>query len=449
MEVKCTSRLPRLEVSSDGQGIVSHVGIRLLQEMAEVLGLTDGLSEAMAKTQVRRGRHDAGKTLTDIAVMLADGGDCLSDLASLMGQEQTFGKVASIPTAWRTLDRITKQTQQDIAQARAEARKRAWDKGARPSWIVLDIDATLVESHSEKQFARPTYKKGFGFHPMMVYLDESGEALAGRLRKGNAGSMTASDQIGVLDEALDQLPVSTRGKDPEGGEWMLIRADSASCSHEFIDALRQRGLEFSVGHPLNQQVREAIWSLTDKDFTEAITQEMQEREGAEVAEITHLVDLSAWPEGTRMIVRREDPHPGAQLTFTDLDGHRFQCLITDSDDPDIRYLEARHRGHARIEDRIKEAKEMGLSNLPFHDFALNHAWLILVLTAQDLISFAKSLLFEGEMKKARIKKIRYRILSIAGRLVRTGRRLIVRLPRTWPWAAELACAFAKLRPLRI
>lgn len=366
--MKDIKRLPRIEVSADGDGVVSHAGSRLLSELAEELGLTGALSKAMSPTRKRRSGHDRGKVIIDLAVMLADGGDSMSDLAVLRDQSELFGQVASDPTAWRVVDSIDSDLLATIEKARAEIRARAWRAGVTPDWIVLDLDATLVDSHSEKENAAPTYKRGFGFHPMVCYLDSTDEALAGVLREGNAGSNTASDQIEVIDKALAQLPVKTKGQDPLKGQWMLVRADSASCSHEFTDALSERGLEFSIGHPLTEEVARAVVSLRHKAWQPCITQDgMELREGAECAEVTHLLDLSSWLTGTRMICRREDPHPGAQLTFTDAGGHRLQCFITDSGDKDIAYLEARHRGHARVEDRIRGAKDTGLDNLPFHD----------------------------------------------------------------------------------
>lgn len=447
-QVKDTKRLPRIEVSADGDGVVSHAGSRLLSELAEELGLTDALSKAMSPTRKRRSGHDRGKVLVDLAVMLADGGGSMSDLAVLRNQAELFGKVASDPTAWRVVDSIDSDRLAAIEKARADIRARAWSAGAKPDWIVLDLDATLVDSHSEKENAAPTYKRGFGFHPMVCYLDSTDEALAGVLREGNAGSNTAKDQIEVIDKALAQLPVKTKAEDEKRGSPMLVRADSASCSHEFTDAVRERGLEFSIGYPLNEEVAKAVVSLPHKAWRPCTTQDVTElREGAECAEITHLLDLCSWPVGSRMICRREDPHPGAQLTFTDFDGHRFQCFITDSDDKDLAYLEARHRGHARVEDRIRGAKDTGLGNLPFHDFMSNQVWLTLVMIAQDLVAWSQMLLLDDEFLNAEPKRLRYALWHCAGRLVRSGRRSYLRLQKNWPWAEDLARAFDRLRAL--
>lgn len=449
MKVKATRALPRLEVSDDGEGIVSRVGLRLVAEMAEHLALTEGLSAAMAPTRQRRSAHDPGKVLLDVALTLADGGTSLSDLAVVRNQPELFGTAASDPTAWRVINSVDNQRREAVAAARAQARRRAWAAGGRPGWIVMDLDASLIESHSDKGRAAPTYKHGFGFHPLLVYLDGTEEALAGMLRPGNAGANTAADQIVVLDDALAQLPVKTLAADPEGGEWMLLRADSASCTHDFAQALRDRGIELSIGFPLTVEVAKALAGVQESAWEPCITQDCEEREGAECAEITTALDLSTWPAGTRVIARREDPHPGAQFSFTDVEGHRFQCFMTDAPDADIAYLEARHRGHARVEDRIRTAKDLGLRKLPFCDFTANAAWVEIVLMAQDLLAWTRGLCLEGELAKAEPKRLRYALLHTAGRLACHSRATTLRLPRTWPWASELAAAFRRLRALPI
>ena len=447
--VKRSSDRPRLVVTADGTGVAAHVGSRLLADMADALGLTDGLSAAMAPTRRRRSAHNPGRVLVDLAVSVADGGTSMSDLKVLRNQPEVFGTVASDPTAWRVLASVDDDVLVAIDAARAAARAEAWAAGARPpkDFIVLDFDATLVTSHSEKEEAKATYKKGFGFHPLLCFADATNDALAGVLRPGNAGSNTAADHVAVLDAALAQLPVRTRKADPENGEWMLARADSAGCTHGFIDALRERGIEFSVGFPMDEAVREAVLALAESAWRPAIAQDMEVREEAEVAEITSGLDLSAWPAGTRAIVRREVPHPGAQLTFTDIDGRRFQVFICDSADDDISYLEARHRGHARVEDRIRNAKQTGLANFPCHAFVNNAAWLAVVLMACDLLAFTQSLCLEGELAAAEPKRLRYCLLHAAARLTRTGRRAYLRIQANWPWAEELARAFDRLNSL--
>lgn len=450
MQVKRNRSRPRVKVTANGSGIAGHAGSALLAEMGEAIGLEGALSEALAPARARRSRHDPGRVLIDLAVMLADGGDCLADLKVLRDQPALFGEVASDPTAWRVLDAIDEGALGRIASARAGARAEVWAAGGRPGWIVLDIDSTLVDAHSEKEGAAPTYKRGFGFHPLLCSLDPANEVLSAMLRPGNAGSGTAADHIAVADAALAQLPVATLAEDPEDGEWMLLRGDSAACSHDFLDHLRARRVEFSVGFTLTEDVRDAVLALPEAAWVEAITQDPAEiREGAWVAEITEALDLSGWPEGTRAIVRRERPHPGAQLTFTDIAGHRFGAFITDSPDPDLRYLEARHRGHARVEDRIRAAKQMGLRNLPFGDFPRNTAWLAVVLIALDLVAWTQALCLDGELATAEPKRLRYALLHCAGRLARSGRRLWLHLQKNWPWVDALVVAFERLRALPV
>ena len=441
---------PPLSVTADGKGIAAHAGTRLLAEMAEFTGLSGALSEALAPTVRRTRRHDPGRVLLDIALTLADGGDCLSDLSVLRDQPAVFGSVASTPTASRVVDSVDADRLEAIRAARAEAREAAWAAGLCPvretGPLLIDFDATLVDAHSEKNGAGPTYKGGYGFSPLACFLDATNEALAVLLRPGNRAPHNADDHIEVLKLALAQLPVAPKGLDPVNGVAMVVRTDAAGASHKFVDALVERGIEFSIGMEMRQHVRLAILDLPTRAWTEAITSACEIREGAEVAELTEL-DLSYWPVGTRAIVRREEPHPGAQFSLFDPGGWRHQVFITNSTDTDIAYLEARHRGHARIEDRIRCAKDTGLRNLPFGDFENNACWVELICLAQDLIAFTQGLVLEGELAKAEPKRLRYALLHTAGRLTTTSRRTTLRLQSEWPWAQALADGFTKLRSL--
>lgn len=447
MGVKRSRRRPRVRVTADGCGTVSHAGTRLVADLADRAGLGRDLSAVFAAAVRRSRRHDPGEVLVDLALTLVDGGECISDVKVLRNQADLFGQVASQPTAWRLLDSIDEAMLADLQAARAKARARVWAAGVAPEKVTLDFDATLVNVASEKEQAEPTYKKGFGFHPLLVYLDQTSEALAGMLRPGGAGANTAADHVKLLEAALAQLPVTTKVEDPEGGVEVLVRADSAGATHGFTDAIASRGLEFSIGFDITEAVRVAILARGKKAWRPAMGQDMEERDGADVAEITDLVDLSAWPAGTRVIVRREEPHVGAQFNLFDPDGWRHQAFITNSADPDIVYLEARHRGHARVEDHIKEAKDTGLMRFPSHDFAANAAWLLVVLIAQDLQAWAQALCLSEELARVEPKRLRYCLWHAAGRLVRTGRQRILRLDANWPWARELAEAFKRLHSL--
>jgi Transposase DDE domain group 1 len=448
--VKRSNPRPSLSVTADGKGVAAHAGTRLLAEMADFVGMTSALSDALAPTVQRKRRHDPGRVLLDVALTLADGGDCLSDLSVLRDQPTLFGAVASTPTASRVVDSVDADRLGAIRAARAKARARAWAAGLSPvrstGPLILDFDATLVDAHSDKVGAAPTYKRGYGFSPLACFLDATNEALAMLLRPGNRSPHHPDDHIEVLDLALAQLPVKAKGADPDNGVAMLARADAAGLSHAFVDALVERDIEFSIGFEMRKAVRLAILALAPSAWTEAITADCEIREGAEVAELTNL-DLSRWPIGTRAIVRREEPHDGAQFTLFDPGGWRHQVFITNSSDTDIAYLEARHRGHARIEDRIRCAKDTGLRNLPFGDFANNACWVELICLAQDLIAFTQGLVLEGEMAKAEPKRLRYALLHTAGRLSITSRRTTLALQREWPWASALADAFTRLRSL--
>jgi hypothetical protein len=322
----------------------------------------------------------------------------------------------------------------------------ATDQPVRARHHLAHLDANLCGF--EKESAASTWKKTFGYHPLLCFLDATGEALAGILRPGNAGSNTAADHITVLDLALAQIPDQYRH-----GEDILIRCDSAGASHAFLRhlrSLREHGMHtfFSVGVAITEPVRTAITACVD--WIPAVDADRDLRDGAEIAEITHLVDLSAYPDGTRMIVRRERPHPGAQLSLFDtIEGLRHQVFITDSPRPtcSVQLLELRHRGHARVEDRIRTGKDSGFGRFPSRQYGVNQAWLELALIGIDLLAWTRTLLLDGEHALAEPKKLRYRLLHVAARIVRTARRTVLRIAENWPWATELANAYARLDAL--
>jgi hypothetical protein len=446
LRVQATRSCPRFEVTCDGTGVVSHAGTALLAELADRLGLTASLSWRAGRGQTPRHRHDAGAVLRNLAVVLADGGDCLSDLAVLRDQPELFGPVASTATTWRVVEQVARDELglAGLRAARAQARSRAWQAGAHADGLLLvDVDGTLVDAHSDKEGAAGTYKGGFGFYPLVCFLDRgdgTGEALSGILRPGNAGSNTASDHVEVVDLALAQLPPAARAQP------IVVRADTGGATHALVDHLRRRGVRFSISLPCDERVRAAVLAVPAAAWTAAVDPDGQVRDGAEVAEL-HTLDLAGWPAGTRAVCRREDPHPGAQLSFTDADGHRFQVFVTDQDDPDVARLELRHRQRARAEDRIRCGKATGLRNLPFDLLRRNAVWLELVLAACDLACWAQALLLDGQLRTAEPKTLRYRLWHVAARVARHAHRLILRLQASWPWAAALARAFARLRAL--
>ncbi|MFF0055884.1 IS1380 family transposase [Streptomyces microflavus] len=456
---------PKLYVSADGAGVVGHAGARLLADLADATGLTTAYSTALGPLRPRGTGHDPGRIAIDLAAMLADGGETITELAVLRDQHEVFGPVASTPTAWRLLAAIDERALDRLRSARAQARETAWlqaaDRGegipaARAGGrtlpgLVLDLDATLITCHSEKDQAAPTYKGGFGFHPLMCFLANTGEAMSGRLRPGNAGANTAENHIAVLDDALAQIPDAHRH-----GTDILVRTDSAGSAKAFLTHVRDArtpGIRtfFSVGYAVTEPVRHAIRAMPDRLWHPALDQDGSLRAGAEVAELTGMVELTGYPAGTRIIVRRERPHPGAQLSLFEQDeGLRHQVFLTDtaySGGGSAQFLEVRHRGHATVEDHIRCGKDTGFGRFPSRHFAINAAWLELSLAAIDLLAWTRVLLLDGELADAEPKKLRYRLLHVAARLTRGGRRLHLRISATWPWRHELATAFHRLTAL--
>lgn len=446
-------------MTADGVGVVSHAGAELLRELASSSGLVEAWDDVLLDTyKAWPTRHMPGQVLADLAVAVADGARSISDLAGLRDQPGLFGPVASTATAWRALDRVTASHLRLLRAGRAAARAAAWAAGAAPvlsGELHLDFDATIVIAHSEKELASPTWKHTFGFHPLLCFLDRpeisAGEALAGIVREGRAGSNTTADHITVLDLALANLPPSAQPGQPQGPR-LIARADAAGATHGFAQACRDRQVGYSLGFPITDDVRTAIKQVPDLCWNPAVEADGNLRDGAMVAEITNLVDLSAWPAGSRVIVRKERPHPGAQLSIFDIvEGMRHTAFLTDTPHRvvpgQIGGLELRHRQHARIEDRIRQAKATGLRNLPCRAAPENHAWLEVVLAGTDLVAWSKLICFadQPEIARCEIDTFRYRILHVAARITRGGRTLHLRLDRTWAWAKTLALGFARLR----
>jgi hypothetical protein len=449
----------RVKVSADGRGVVSHAGAGLLRELAADTGLAGGVTGALLDTYRGLPVHLPGQVFTDLAVAIADGADAVTGIEVLRDREALFGPVASMPTAWRLLDRIDEPHLERVRAARAAARDRAWQAGAAPQpggELRIDFDATISIAHSDKQNAAATWKKTYGFHPLLAFLDRpevaGGEALAGLLRAGNAGSNTAADHVTVLTMALAQLPAEARPRpgDPDSPR-VLARSDSAGATHLFAAACRKEGVEFSFGFPVDERVQAIVDLIPGRCWHPATEAGGELRDGAWVAEATGMTDLSTWPEGSRLILRKERPHPGAQLTFTDIDGHRVTAFLTDTPRGVIpgqaAGLELRHRQHARVEDRIREGKAAGLRNFPCRGWDENNAWLEAVLAAADLVCWAKLICFAHVPSLARceIAAFRYRVLHAAAQLTRSARTTRLRIDRAWRWAAQIAEGFRRLR----
>ena len=452
--MKTTGRKAKIVVSGDGAGIASQAGGLLLIEALRVTGLDQGLSRALARWQAPQAVHDPGKIMTDLAVTLALGGDCLADIAVLRSCPELFGPVASDPTVSRLVKTLAQggpAALRAIRTARAQARQRAWalagDRapGAGGDLIPVDLDATIVIAHSDKDQAAPTWKRTFGHHPMTAFIDHgsggTGEAAALVLRPGNAGSNTAADHITAGRLALNQVPSRLHKQ-------VLIRTDSGGGTHEFLDWVTARRVKYSIGWGLTGDICAAILALPEHVWQCAYDADRQPRPGAWVAELTGMLDLTGWPKGMRVIVRRERPHPGAQLRFTDLGGHRFTCFVTGTRHGQLADLELRHRRRARCEDRIRCAKDTGLRNLPLHSAAANQIWLEIVALASELTAWTQMLALTGHPARTwEPKHLRLRVFSAAGRLIRGGRRLRLRLNNRWPWTDLITTAITRLQML--
>jgi hypothetical protein len=453
--VQLTARSPKIMVSADGSGIISQGGGLLLAQTLRAAGLDRGLDAALERWRQPRAVHSPGKIITDLAVAVALGGDCLADVAILRAQPELFGPVASDPVVSRLVTRLAADAPRAlraIRAARATARQRAWDlaganaPGADGGLVTVDIDATIVTSCSEKEQAMPTWKKTYGHHPLTVFADHgpegAGEPLAVMLRPGNAGSNTAADHIEATRLGLAQLPRHLRRR-------VLIRADSGGGTQDFLAWLTKPGrrLAYSVGFTITEEVQQAILTLPGRVWEPAYDAGGQVRPGAWVAEITGLLDLANWPEGMRVIVRKERPHPGAQLRFTDIDGHRFTAFATSTKGGQLAGLELRHRRRARCEDRIRCAKDTGLRNLPLQGFAQNQVWCEIAALACELLAWMAMLALDGPARRWEPRRLRLRIFTCAGRIVRGGRRLRLRLAASWPWATQITTAITRLQAL--
>ena len=335
----------------------------------------------------------------------------------------------------------------------AAARTRAWHAaGYAPHTLTIDVDATLLDCHSDKELAAANYKSGFGFHPLGMWLDETREPLAMLLRAGNAGSNTAADHCDVLLRSIDQLPAAYQaghsvGEDPaEVLHPIVVRADSAGATKAFLAELTTRNIEFSVGFPIDAPIRHLIEHVPDSAWRPAINGDHTERHGAEVVELCGFTGHNDWPAGARLICRREDPHPGATLSlFDQIAGRRHTAFITDSAELDIAGLELRQRQHARVEDRIRCWKDTGATRQPYWDAPANEAWLNTTLIALTLTAWAQLIGFDGELAKAEPATFRTRVLHIAGQTATRARQLILHLDANWPWVAETVTGYQRIR----
>ncbi len=422
-----------------GVGLTSRAGLWWLAELADQLGLTAGLRHAMRRFLWRD--HHPGTTMAMMILALADGATAMSDMAMLRGLRSLFGEVASTTTLWRTINRVGPAELRDLIGTDADARAAADALESVRERIVIDIDATIVCCRSDKQDAAGTFKRSYGFHPLLAVDVERREVLAQLVRAGNAGSNTAVDHVEVLGAAIDALPQ----RDAAGHYWhsdradvvteIVIRTDAGGQTHWLAEECVERNCRFSLGYGIDDRVRTGVMMTTDADWSPAIEADGTERDEAQVIDLTEWVNLDNWPDQTRLIVRRERPHPGAQLSlFDDIEGMRHTAHITNQTG-DATILELAHRQRGAAEDVIRDLKACGYDSWPSDCIVNNQTWALLAAMAFNLMSRAQRLTLTRAYQRATPKTIRQRLLHIAGRITPNGRRL--HLDCDWPWTPTL------------
>lgn len=451
MSVNGNAPVRKVEVTGLGTGVTNQSGTQLLGRIAGRLGIASGLSKVMAGTVVRSSGHDRGRLLTQVAMTLAAGGRCLADLKTLRNQPGLFGTVASDPTAWRAVHQVDDDALAAMVAVRQHAIGRLLEFSGVER-IILDVDATLVDVDSEdKHQAMATFKGGFGFAPMVCMIEPLGLP-AGMLRPGNATANNAGDQLAMIDEAIGCLPVAWQAGHAPGDDAalvrrrLLVRADTAGGTKKMLTGLAARNLVFSVGMRTSDAAIAGIQAIDETAWQAAVDANGKLREGAQVTEANHLVPSWA-PRGTRAIVRRERPHPGASLRLWDYNGWRHQVVLTNDADADIAALEALHRGHAQVENRIKNLKDTGLARLPFANYNANRTWFELVLLATLLLIALQQLVDDDELRVAEPRRLRYALLHVAAKIVTHARRTWLHLDAAWPWTPQLLAAHRRLPQL--
>jgi len=451
--VNANSTLPAV-VEGSGKGVVAHAGLHALGSFADRLQVGHSLSARIPVSGERLPLHDRGKVLVQAMLMMTGGGEACADIERLRAQAALFGSVPSDSTLYRTFRSITPDTLAKLWEAMAEVRTKVWRRAAATTGtatVVLDIDGSLHQIHSEnKEAAAANYKGGYGFHPIYCFADATGETLAVALRPGNAGANNIADHVALLDAAIAGLPaeiaVGHRPGDDPGlvRRPIQVRTDSAGCT-DFVWHARTRNVGFAVVARSNASIHAAISRIaSDEDYWQpALRQDGEERPGAAVAEVTDLVDLSGWPSGTRLIVRREPLHPGAQQSLFPSTMFRYWGHYTDATGEPVD-LDVHMRAHAHVEDNIRRLKDSGAQRFPFTDFDANRAWLAVVCFADALVRWFQQLCLTGALAIAEPKTLRWGLWHTPARIVHRARRRIVRILDGWPGSDVLLGAHQRI-----
>ena len=505
--MKTTNTL--IDVTTD-RTICSNAGTLLLADTATTLGVSDVLDAELGGLTPDTVTHTSGTVLTSLAVALTAGATCLDDLRLLNPLVSTGLTTAtgSVATAHRRLHQLANhvdRVDERISRSMRTLRTRAWTAlgdlnptttATRDDPLIIDIDASLIHIHSTKQNAGPTYKKGYGFHPLCAFVDHGpglgGEPLAMLMRPGNTGANNADDHLTLIRDAYRALPGSQTGGNI--GHRILVRTDGAGGTKNVAAYLHSRGFAYSLGIRVNEKIGALVSTLADEVKQGVL------RPGADggvtdtgtayVADITGLlstgkageygINLDRFPSDTRVIVRVEYPAAGCQLRITDVDGRRVTAFITNSaGQPQV--LDLRHRGRGRCEQRIKDAKDLGFLAVPHHSFAANRIWMHAVFIAGALSTWSRLLGADpaqlsaakktatdmrrsSHQSKSLVAKmartaarswwwlwdpgsLRARVLSTAATVARHARQLRVHLDGNAPHAGLLAAALARIRSL--
>lgn len=446
-------------VEAGGDQVVGHVGLHALGAFADRLGVGVTLSDAVGWQGPGTPAYDRGRVLVQTMLMLAGGGESCADIETLGSQPRLFGEVCSDSTVYRTFtETLDVGAVERATEAIAGIRSRVWTRipdldDQNP--VILDIDGSLVEIHSEnKEGAAPNYKRGYGFHPMFCFADATGETLSARLRPGNAAPNNTADLLSVIDEAVGQLPAEMAAGHRPGdhvelaSRRIVVRSDSAG-ENSFAAGCRERNLGFQTVARSKQAVSAAImtantspgrWQPALKQ--DGIAQEAEDDHGriAEVCEVTDLVDLGDWPADTRLIIRREPLHPGAQQTLLPDLEYRFWGHYTDQQGTPAE-LDRQMRAHAHCEDHIQRLKDSGLLRFPFTGLAANQAWLQVVCWAADLVRWFQLLCLTGSLARALPKRLRWQLWHTPARIIRSARRQVVRIIDGWPTTTDILAAY--------
>jgi hypothetical protein len=488
-----------LTVTADGGAVVSHAGAAVLRLTGDRTGLTTALSRALYRDGFTPG-HDRGRVLTDIAVMMADGGNTVRGIDVLRHQRDLLGEVASPATVSRALGEVDSAALEQMDVARAQVRARVWDliaarhgripparvpTGDLGETIVLRIDAHFIDVYSRKEHAG-RLRGRYGLHPMAVMCDNTDECLADQLRAGTAGANDADDHIALLTRAIAQVPEPWRRN-------LLITADGAGATHKLLNwftALNRPAdgddagmrVEYTVGWPVDKNTGRAIALLPTQAWTPMLAADglpgipatLDTESGphtvGQVAEITHLLaHLRHWPPGLRVFVRRvkplrdtiPKPLPGTGQLELDLQtraaGWRYEAFATNAPatQPDehpeqvTAWLDGRHRVHARVEDHFRVGHDTGADRLPSQRFAVNAVWHRVQAIACDLIAWMRLLGCDEALARAEPATLQYRVFHTPATLTRGGRRRRLNFPPDWPWTGHIQAIFGRLFALPV